>query len=873
MRWWARLLRRDRAERELDAELRYDFDRRVDDFVAAGLSAGDARRAARLEFGGLDQIKERCRDARGTRWAEDLVADTRHAFRLLGKDRSYAAVAIAALALGIAVYNTQFTIVEGYCLRGLPIERPDRVAYVGTRDRQRGDGRMSYADFTDLRRATTTFDSVAAYANGPVSLADSDQAADSANAVFISAAAFRLLGRTPALGRDFQAEDDQPGAAAAVMLSSGIWQSRYRGDPSIVGRAIRIDGAPGIVVGVMPDGFMFPAHADLWLPLAQMPGVRAARRDARSLSMFGRLRDGVTLAQAQTELETIGRRLAAEFPGTNAGVLPAAQPINTYYNGHITDPAWIAFTVVGVLVVVIACANVTNLLLMRSAVRAREIAMRSALGATRGRLVRQLLVESAVLAAVAAALGLALSAIQLRLFIHAIPEFALPFGGFSFNVRVVGVLTAVTVGTVFVFGLVPALSAARTDVGGALKTGGLSVTHDRRVRRWTTGFLTVEFGLTVLLVSAVGLTIQNFRAARGASDKIDRAHLLTLQLAPPQGRYGTPADRQALYERVHARFTALPGVASVAFASHLPLGGSRPLQFERAGDVQPTGDTRPVVGTLAIDPGYFTTIGLSMVRGRGFDRDSARAGAGDIVVNERFVHVHLADREPIGQRIRLAPAAPGLASAAWLRIVGVAPDIRQSPPVTPDPIVYLPFAASWPTRAAIVVRTTGDPATLAPLVREQVRGIDADLPVIGLQTMRSAEWEAGWNARMSQTIITTIASIALILAAVGLYAVTAYGVAQRRREIGIRLVMGAGRRRVMWLVLRGALFQVLFGFAAGCALQMVWIRLFGGPRASGFDPVNFASGVAILVIVAIAASIAPALRALRVDPVSALRSE
>jgi putative ABC transport system permease protein len=873
MRWWARLLRRDTAERELDAELRYDFDRRVEDFIREGLSVEDARRAAHLEFGGLDQIKERCRDARGTRWLEDLAADARHAFRLLGKDRSFAAVAIVALGLGIAVNNTQFTIVEGYCIRGLPIDRPDQVAYIGTRDRQHGPGRMSYADFADLRRATTTFDSVAAYGTAPVSLADSDQAADSANAVFISVTGLRLLGRTPALGRDFQADDADPGAVAAVILASRVWQSRYHGDPSIVGRAIRINGAPGIVAGVMPEGFTFPSHADLWMPLEQMPGVRGARRDARNLSMFGRLRDGSTLAQAQTELDAIGQRLAAEFPATNAGILPATQPINTYYNGRITDPAWIAFTVVGVLVVVIACANVTNLLLMRSAVRAREIAMRSALGATRGRIVRQLLVESAALAALAAVLGLALSAVGMRLFIHAIPAFAMPFGGFSFNVRVLGVLAAVTLGTVFVFGLLPAFSAARTDVNGALKTGALSLTHDRRVRRWTTGFLTVEFGLTVLLVSAVGLTVESFRAAQGAAAKIDRAHLLTLQLAPPQARYGADADRQALYERVSARFSALPGVAAIAFTSHPPLGGALPRQFERAGDVRPAGEKRPVVGTLAISPEYFATLGLPLARGRGFDRDSVRDGAGEIIVNERFVHLHFPDRDPVGQRIRLAPAASDLPSAPWLTIVGVAPDIRQNPPVVPDPLVYLPFAASLPARTAIIVKTTGDPAGLAPLVREQLRGIDADLPVIGLQTLRSAEWEAGWNARISQNIITTIASIALMLAAVGLYAVTAYGVAQRRREIGIRLVLGAGRRRVMWLVLRGAFVQVFLGFGAGFILKAGWARLFGGPAGSAIDTSSVAAAVAILTLVALAASAAPVLRASRVDPVSALRAE
>ncbi|HEX6464632.1 MAG TPA: ABC transporter permease, partial [Vicinamibacterales bacterium] len=864
MRWWARLLHRQRVERELDAELRYDFERRVDDFIAAGMSARDARRAATLEFGGIDQIKELCRDARGTRWFEDAVDDIRYALRLLRKDRPFAAVAISALALGIAVNNTQFAIVDAYCLRGLPIDRADRVASVGTRDLRRGAGGMSYADFNDISRAVTAFTGMAAAGAVPVALGDTNQGAESAMAAFVSVTALGVLGRAPALGRDFRPDDSRPGAPIAILLSDRVWRSRYNGDPAILGRAVRINGSAGAVVGVMPHGFTFPGHADVWIPLEQMPGVRTSRRDARTLTAFGRLHDRLSLAQAQAELDAIGARLAIEYPDTNADITPAAESINAHYNGDITNPAWLAFTIVGALVVLIACANVANLMLMRSAVRAREVAMRTALGATRARVVRQLLVEGAVLAMAAGVLGLALSAAGLRVFVHAIPETAIPYGGFSFNARVLGVLAVVTMGTVFVFGLVPALSASRTDVSGALKTGGLSVTHDRRVRRWTTGFLTVEFALTVLLVSAVGLSVESFRAARGASERIERARLLTLRLVPSAERYATAAQREALYDQLRSRLMTTGGVASVSFATYLPLGGATPMQFEREGDVRSPGEKRPVVWTLAIDPAYFSTLGLSMIRGRPFDDDSAHDGR--VIVNERLARLFFADADPIGRRIRLASTVRDLPSARWLTIAGVAPDIRQNPPIAPDAMAYLPFAATHPTRAALIVKAAGDPAPLVPLVREQIRTIDPDLPVIGLQTLQQAEREAGWNGRVSQDIIMTIASIALLLAAVGLYAVTAYGVAQRTREIAIRVVLGAVRRRVIWLVLRGALLQVAIGVVAGFALQTVWASFFGGPRGAGPDPFNLTSAIAILTVVALGASIAPVLRALRVDP-------
>src|SRR5262245_34388319 len=283
MGWWARLLRRDQAERELDAELRYDFDRRVEDFIAAGMNAEDARRAATLEFGGLDQIKERCRDARGTRWLEDLAADVRYAWRLLRKDRAFSAVAIGALGLGMAVNNTQFSIVDGYCLRGVPIDRPDRVAFIATRDRQRRNSAMSYADFVDASRAATGFAALAAAGTASVSLSDADQAADSALAAFVSVSTLRLLGRAPAIGRDFREEDARSGAPPAVLVSDRVWRSRYSADPAIAGRAVRVSGAPAVIVGVMPEGFTLPEHADIWIPIEHMPGVRTSPRDARTL--------------------------------------------------------------------------------------------------------------------------------------------------------------------------------------------------------------------------------------------------------------------------------------------------------------------------------------------------------------------------------------------------------------------------------------------------------------------------------------------------------------------------------------------------------------------------------------------------------------
>ena len=871
MRWWPRLLRRDRVERDLDAELRYHFDRRVDDFVAGGMSAVDARRAARLEFGGLEQIKERCRDARGTRWVEDLAGDARYGLRLLWRDRWFAAVAVAALALGIAVNNTQFTIVDAYCLRGLPIARADRVLFLGLRDKAHRDYAMAYADVMDVTRTATAFDQVAASRTVPVAFGDAMQAAESVTAAFVSVPALHLLGRAPAVGRDLGQDDARPGMPVAVLLSHRLWQTRYDATPSILGRAVRVSESPGVIVGVMPAGFTFPDHADLWMPLERMPGLDISRRDARSLSVFARLREGTTQAQAQAELDAIGATLSVQHPDTNDGLTPSAEPINAHYNGRITDPAWQAFTIVGALVLVIACANVANLMLMRSSVRAREVAMRTALGATRGRIVRQLLVESVVLAIAGGLLGLALSAVALQLFIHAVPAAAIPYGGLSVNGRVLLVLLAVTMATVLLFGLMPALSAVPADIGGALKTGTWSMSHDRRVRRWTTGFLTVEFGLTVLLVSAVGLSVAAFRRAQGPASHIDGDHLLTLRLAASGGRYETPAARRDLYDRLMDRIAAVPGVTALSFTNTLGLAGP-PSEVERERDGSPGPAGRLMAPTLVIDGAYFRAIGLSLTSGRPFDRRGERAGQHEVIVNERLAHLLFADGMAIGERVRVAAPAEKPDAGPWRTIVGIAPNLRQAPGAPPDPILYLPFDDSLPVRPALLIQSAGDPAALAPLVREQVRGVDADLPILALQTAEQAERDAGWNRRISRNIIVTIAFIALALATVGLYAVTTYGVARRTREIGIRIALGAGVRAVTWLVLRGALRQVLLGLGVGVVLKTVWWRLFGGP-GEAIDLLNLAPTIAVLALVAFGASAAPVLRALRVDPISALRCE
>jgi predicted permease len=856
--------------------------------------------------------------------AQGAGQDVRFAARLLAKDRGFTFVAVLALALGIGVNTTMFTAVNAICLRGLPIDEPERVMSIRMRDARELSRDLSYRDFDEIRRELRAFDSVAAAATVTTAVREEDEdagggqaggqrdvgaasgggsangtAPDRVIASYVSAGAFRAIGETPRIGRDFRDDDDRVEAPAVVIIGSGLWTSRYGSDPSIVGRTILVGSRPATVIGVMPDRFKFPNNADLWLPLASMPGLRDQPRDARTLTVFGRLRDGVTAGHARDEVASTIARLAREFPETNAGMRALVEPINDRFNSPITQPAWIAFISVGIFLVLISCANVANLLLMRSARRGRELAVRAALGATRARMVRQLLVESALLATLGGVFGLGVAVIGNRLFAAAIPEGGLPYWiELTIDGRVLAVLTAACLGTVMLFGLAPSLTVSKTDVRTVLSEAGRSVSGGIRARRWTAVFLTAEFALTTILLC--GLVGNVYAAIEGerASRTFDTSNLLTMWVTPAPQRYPGDAERLAFYQRVDERLRAIPAIAGVTLAGALPLSGAAPRQLEIDGrsSASGAGATKPTVFTTTVGAGYFETLGRPVLRGRSFTWRDGTPGNAHVIVNQRFVDVFLRDGDPIGRRIRLtsdqrptgpttAPRAPGAGtsassaasadSAPWLTIVGIAPVLRQRLAVAPDPIVYLPLGAAPPSSAAIVVRSTTSPEALAPLLRGEVRALDPDLPVYRVRTMAQVIDEAGWNPRLSGNLLMTIALIAFGLAAVGLYAVTAHAVAQRTHEIGIRVALGAETRQVAWLVLRRALRQLAVGLAAGLVCTYAFDRAFSAPSDpnSFMNPAVIGPAMTLLIVMTLAASLAPIVRATRLDPVIALRRD
>jgi putative ABC transport system permease protein len=843
--------------------------------------------------------------------------DLRFAARLLAKDRGFTFVAVLALALGIGVNTTMFTAVNAICLRGLPIDEPERVMSIRMRDARDQPRDLSYRDFDDIRRELRAFDSVAAGATLTTAVREEDEgggaagsasgsggggsgggsAADRVTAAYVSASAFRAIGETPRIGRDFREEDDRLGAPVVAIIGSGLWTSRYGSDPAIVGRTILVGARPATVIGVMPDRFKFPNNADLWLPLASMPGLNDQPRDARSLTVFGRLRDGATAGHAQDEFSAAVARLAREFPETTAGMRAHVQPINDRFNSPITQPAWIAFISIGIFLVLISCANVANLLLMRSSRRGRELAVRAALGATRGRMVRQLLVESSLLAVLGGVFGLGLAFIGNRLFAAAIPEGGLPYWiELTIDGRVLAVLTVACLGTVMLFGLAPSLHVSKTDVRTVLQEAGRSVSGGIRARRWTAVFLTAEFALTMLLMCGLVSNVYTARESERASQTIDTSNLLTMWVTPSPQRYRDDADRLAFYQRVDERLRAVPALASVSLAGALPLSGAPPRQLEIDGrsSASGAGATKPTVFTTTVGAGYFETLGRPVLRGRSFTWRDGTPGNAHVIVNQRFVELFLRDGDPIGRRIRLtsdqrtggpgaaSPGAAGPAAASgtddapWLTIVGIAPVLRQRSAVAPDPIVYLPLGSGAPASAAIIVRSATAPEALAPLLRAEVRALDPELPVYRVRTMAQVIDEAGWNPRLGRNLLTTIALIAFGLAALGLYAVTTHAVAQRTQEIGIRVALGAGAQQVTWLVLRRALRQLAVGLTAGVICTYAFDRVLGGVPS---EPNSFVHlrvigpAMALLIGMTLAACLAPIMRATRLDPVIALRKD
>jgi len=865
--------RHDRAEADLGREVGAHLALLEDEHRRRGMTPDEARLAAHRAMGSVALAKDAHRDARSFVWLDDLRRDVSHTARTLRRQPGFTLIAVFALGLGIGVNNTFFTLVNAICLRGLPIEMPERVMYLSTRNAQDRPGGLSYAEFDDLRTRTTAFARTAAFTNTIVAIGDNREPPARVLGAFISAGGFELLGDRPILGRTFRPEEDRPGSPDVVILGAEIWSSRYGSDPAIIGENVTVNGVPSTVIGVMPRGFMFPGNADIWRPITNLPAAVRQSRNERRLSVFARLSTSATADQARADMSAIGAVWAREFPETNREVRMRVVPINEQLNPSVAQRAWVAFITAGVLVLLVACANVANLLLMRAATRGREMAIRTSMGATRSRVVRQLLVESAVLAALAGGLGVVLSWAGLRVVSGFVPPETMPYWmAFTIDGRVLAVLLAVCLGCVFACGLPSALHLSRLDLRGALTESG-STTAAHPARRAIAALLAAEFALTLVLIVFAVTGVRTNAADRRAEFQIDPTPLLTMWVTLPNESYRSPEARMAFFDRLDERVGASQVAGSIAFASALPLGGGLQQGLEVSG--KSLGDEAPTVSVVGVSERYFAVFGITLVRGRAFTSADGRQGSEAAIVNQRFVRLFLSDQDPIGSRIRV-----GGAGAPWLTVVGVAPIVRQQIiGAEPDPVVFVPFRAAPPATTAIVIRTTVEAPAPISLLRTEVAGLDPNLPIYRVMTLEQAIRNALWNGRLGDVIVKSIAVVALLLALIGLYAVTGHTVQRWTRELGLRMALGAEARQVGWLMLRRVLTQLGIGLGAGILCVLALEPLLSGSAADAArnvrmsDPGALALIVLSVVVVAVAACLVPLRRATRVDPLVALRAE
>ena len=804
-----------------------------------------------------------------------LLQDVRYACRVLLNDPWFTVVAALALGLGIGLNTTVFTFVNAVLIRGVPFDHAEQILYLNTRNVVTNDEQgVSIADLQDWRAQAHTFEGLAAFDEHEMNVSDTGRPAERIGGADVTANTFQLLRQAPLLGRDFAPDEDQPGAAPVVILGYSVWKNRYGSDPAILGRAIKIDDRAAEIVGVMPEGMRFPTNADLWRPYVPTP-AQAAKRDDRGLGVFGRLAPGATQSQAGTELSAIAARLRQQYPDTNKDLGVGVMTFNERFNGGKIRTIFLALMGAVGFVLLIACANVANLLLARSSRRTREVGIRVALGAGRGRIIRQLLVESTLLACVGGLLGLGLSYVGIGLFDAAVADVGKPYWiRFTMDYRVFGFMALVCLATGLLFGLAPALQVSRTNVNETLKEGGRGTAGGAKARRLTSAMVIAELTLTLVLLTGAGLMIRSFLKLYSMQLGIDSTHVLTMRTTLTDVRYPTAEKRQQFYDALIARLTTLPGVTAAATTSRLPLEGedSRIMEVEGRPAVDPK--TGPRGSRLWVSPGYFDVLGIPVRRGRLLTDHDGTPGAETVVVSERFVERFFPGEDPLGKRFRPHAEPAQKEPNPWLTIVGVVPSVRQADPQAenPEPVIYQPFRQRSFASTALLVRAAGAPTVITSAVREAVRTIDQDQPVFAVRTLDESIQRQRWPYRVFGSMFAIFALVALVLSAVGIYAVTSYAVTQRTSEIGVRMALGAQPRQVSWLILRSGLGQLAIGLTLGLlgAWSLTFVLQALLVQTAATDPLTFGSITALLSIVTIVACLVPARRATKLDPLKAL---
>lgn len=876
MKHWRALFRKDDLERELDDELLFHLERDAAQNLESGMDPEEARYSALRSFGGVEQAKEECRDARGVRLIQEFCQDIRYGARGLRKHSGFTLISILTLALGIGANVAIFSLVDALLLRPLPFADPDRLmmVYEDASANAFPRGEMAPANYLDIKAQNQVFEDVAALAWGTLSLTG-DGEPEQVDSHTITSNLFPLLGVTPMLGRNFTNADSLPGAARTVMLSYGLWQRRFGGDKAIIGRDIWVNNEKSTVVGIMPSNFLlFRKDVELWTPMRILTAQEPGARTAHYLDVVARLKETVTESQAQTNLNTIAQGIAAAYPKNAAGLRAFILPIREQLVGD-TRPSLLVLLIAVACILLIACVNLANLQLSRGTARHREMALRAALGARRSRLIRQLLTECVLLALLGLAAGIGLACLSLAFLKQLVPASMSSFADVTINLRLLGYGLALSILTAMLFGIAPAFRTATINLSDALKKGGGGggfASVDNRLRK---ALVVSEMALAMVLLVAAGLLARSFVRLRTQELGFRPDNVLLMRTSLPSAKYPDRDRRAQFYQQVIDRVKVLPAVADVAYTTAAPLrwkGGSTGLVVE--------GRMQEETGALhrQISSDYFRAMGIALVAGRTFDDHDGPQSQQVAIINQTMARQFWPGQDPIGKRFKLSSSLGS--DNSWLTIVGFVGDAKPMGMAAPAKAeMYFPYQQDPQTwcapRDLVIHAATGESLTLTSAVKAAIWEVDSQQPVSRIQTMDQLITQELSNQRVGMTLISALAVLAMLLAAIGIYGVLSFVVTQRTQEIGIRMALGAKRGRILRSVVGDGAKLVAAGACIGLAISFGMSRLmstllFG---ISARDPLTFLVATGVILLVSMFASYVPARRATKVDPLTALRYE
>jgi putative ABC transport system permease protein len=871
---------KSRLEEELDEEVRFHLEREVEENIARGMSPEEARMAALRSFGGVERVKEESRDERGVRLLEEIWQDLRYGVRMFSSCPGFTLAAIIALALGVGANTAIFSVVNALLIRPLPYKDPDQLVMVWEHYQKDGSPHnlAAPANLIDWKEQNHSFEGMAAFSTPTSHNFTGGDAPERIVGIRVSAGFFQILGVKTEIGRLFIDEEDQPNNNFVFIIAHSLWQRRFGGDPNVINKTFMLSGRSHMLVGVLPPSFKMPPDfqystledIEMWTPLALPPEARQ-RRSSHPYNVIARLRPGVTLDMAQTEMNAIANHLQQVFPGSNKDWGVAVSPMKVEFSGRISLVVFILFGAV-CFVLLIACANVANLLLARATVRQKEIALRSAIGATRLRLIRQMLTESVLLALLGGLLGALLARLGVSILIALRPGNIPRIGDVNIDGRVLAYTLIIAVLAGVFFGLAPALHLSKPNINENLGQGSWGGGQAQRSNRLRGLLVLLEIALALVLLVGAGLMIRSFLRLRQVNPGFNCTNVLAFQMTLPSVKYKSGAESEAFYEQVLQRLKALPGVEAAARVSELPFSGDQfdnTFTIEGRPPASPGKD--PHANLRIISHDYFRVMGIPFRRGRAFTEQETSDRQGAVIINEAMAGHFWAGEDPIGKRMTIDIGEKGPRT-----IVGVVGDIRHyALNVEPKPEMYVLTLPMSQRTMNMVVRFVNNPESLAASARREVQAIDKDQPIYSIATMEKVIDKSVADQRFIMLLLSILASVALILAVVGIFAVMSYWVTQRTHEFGIRMALGAQRRDILKLVIGEGMVLTGCGVALGIIIAFILTRIMSGTlyQVSTTDLISFFSGSLLLGSVALLATVIPGYRATKVDPMVALRAE